>query len=207
MIGTHKIIAPPKDILDFKDGLALAEQYIEPLTSGFCKERIQIAFLIPEDRPLRENGCGYSTITASFFVGLFEELITNVRNTQIPDLSVTVARSKMRAVETKGDQGDSRTVVSDLFDIPWNTYDPIERFLNKTLAIGVSHQDGTHTLAEYDNDRMMKEISDEDTNNKAFFWSYKYYKALDSMFMSNLNNRHMIINAENTSKKPENNRS
>lgn len=72
-IEIHRIIAPTKPLLDFEDGLAMAEKIVRPIAHAFVDGEAKTLFLIPKERPVKTGD--RSSITAGFFMGLCEELL------------------------------------------------------------------------------------------------------------------------------------
>lgn len=189
-IGTYRIIAPaaPKK-LGLQQGLELADRHVKPLTEQFVHGHIKIHLLVPEIRPVYDPAVKEgSTIGPEFFSGLFEDLIRAERDEKFGTLKSDTARRQIRSVAgTEYKTHDIAVVLSDLFDTAWNIYGPLEQSLHGRLDIGLLHHDERVTMAECDDQRTMKEIENEDARQKLGGWTYKYYKALDGMFISNLN--------------------
>lgn len=180
-IGTHKIIAPKK-ALTFLDGQDIAKKHVEPLTDAFLSGGIQIAFLIPDNTPV-ETVKGDRSIPSYFYTGLFEKLFEKVRDTRFSETKVTAARHKIKAIGGSDfESPDVMEILKEIFDNQASTFGELEDYLRTRIHIGLLHSDGSYTLAEYDEERMMQEVADEEMNNKLFMFSYMYYKALDGMF-------------------------
>lgn len=204
MVGVKKIIVPDpnsdKGQLLFNDGQALAaEQIDDSVIEGVIKGTAKIFVLVPDHFPIFLPGGGGSKVMGEFYIGLLEPMLEKIRDALFPELKSQANRDKITEVRSSNDI-DLNEIMRLSTDTAWVTYDPLEQFLSDKLKIGLTHPDGTCTIAEYDEERMMKDTSlPEAMNDKLFYVSYKYYKGLDTMFMSNLSCRHRI-NAEKNSK-------
>lgn len=149
------------------------------------------------DKPFRNNeGRNY---TVDFYIGLLEGLLVAVRDEKFPELKFKAERDKMAVVSgTQCNPPDVMDVIKGIFNTSWVTYDPLEQFLNGKLSIGLLKEDGTHEIAVYNSVRMMQDNGDSETHKKLFFWSLKYYKALDAIFADNLTLRAEILQSTQT---------
>ncbi len=201
-IGVHKIIVPePKDIhtqLLFADGQALAGEVInENLVQGLIKGTAKIVVLIPEHiRHFTDNGTGGSTVMAEFYMGLFELMLEQVRDELFPELKPQANRDKIFEVGKKAE--DLKDIVEFVFHTAWVTYDPLERFINDKIQVGLLHPDGSYSLVHCDEERVMTNPLEEgsDLSHRLSYFAGKYYKGLDGMFMNNLRSRDLFIDED-----------
>jgi hypothetical protein len=207
VMGVKKIVVPdPKDEAAqflFEDGQALAVANIDDaLIEGVIRGRAKIFVLVPDHFPIFLPGGGGSKIMAEFYIGLLEPMLEKVRDELFPDLKPQANRDKIVEVGQGNDLTPSE-VMRYITQTSWVTYDPLEQFLLDKLKVGFIHSDGTYTIAEYDEERMMENTYlPENMQDKLFYVSNKYYKGLDTMFMGNLEVRHRIsdeLMSENTS--------
>ena len=191
-IENYIITAPDQPMLDFWDGIALAEQEIEPLIDTFLNNKnTNIYFLIPEERETWSLNDGFA-------IGLLEGLIKTVRDKHFPELKFQAARDRIRPVnEAKHIDEDSlleetTTALTDFFHTAWVTYDPLEQYLRGRLTFGILHKDGSFSLPEYSDVRTVKSTGNAAFDQKMKIWMDMFHTALDCMFFENLEQREQV---------------
>lgn len=187
IIGTHRIFIETSGQQRFEDGQIIGERQIQPLVESILAGRAGIVFAIPKDTPFYRPGVPNKTITADFFVGALESLLVEIRNRHFPETKSQANRDKIRVVGgQKAESPDFKTIFANMFRTPWETFHDMECFVLKYVKIGILGPDQTLSIAEWDEERMLSGINDEDIEAQLSIWGDKFFKALDAMFMANL---------------------
>ncbi len=187
IIGTHRIVIETSGQQRFEDGQSIGKQQIQPLVESIIAGRASIVFAIPKDTPFYRPGVPNKTITADFFVGALEDRLVEIRKKHFPETKSQANRDKIRVVGgQKVEPPDFKTIFANMFRTPWETFHEMECFVLKRVKIGMLEPDQTLSIAEWDEERVLSGINDEDIKEQLSIWGDKFFKALDAMFMANL---------------------
>lgn len=184
-IGLHKITAPENEVLDFMDGVELAQEYVIPITEGFLTRTARIAFLVPQDRPSETQDRLSFTISAFFFVGLFYNLLWEIREREYSDLKHYTARKKISLTGgTEFTPPDAERSLQKLLELAWLDYADLRKSLDNRILIGLLDHNNQPIFSKLNPKGKMIKHPDPDISNKLFCWNYKFQKALTAIFMS-----------------------
>ena len=189
-IGTIRINVPHTGKLNIHDGLNLAERTLpDVLVKRFVDNpSMRIELLMPEGFAYRDKK-GVSMLGCNFFIGLLEPLFKQLRDTHFVTLANDARRHQIMIVsdsDLEHKKPGPVSFVERLFDNAWVTCASLEDCIMDRVQIGIAHQDGSRTLLSYDRDRTMDPLSNPDMVDQANALSVQYFKALDLMFMYEL---------------------
>lgn len=197
-IGTLDIVLPDKQNLRFADG----DQLRKDMVLDFCVndlagDKFKLRILVPDDFEMYQAGGKGPKTYAEFYVGLFESVFEQLRAITFPDLKADANRRKFRTVgdEIKGE--DLPDMLQDFMAPAWDTHHYFEQFLLERVKIAMIDTNGKITEAHFDEERMFLEVDlPEAKSNQLFMVSNKFFKGLDSMFLSDFQCRHDFANGE-----------
>lgn len=190
-IGTHQIYVRDNGApyqLVFEDGVRLAMSNIDKaLIQSIVRGVGKIEIIISDDLPLYAEEVGEKKykLMSAFYIGLLEPLFKQVRDQKFPNIKIDVNRNSIVDVNQQ-----NKNMVEDLMRVfvqPVGMYQPLENFLMDRISIGLSHKDGSVTMVRFGEDRKVSDMpDDEEQSQKLKHYIYRYFKAMDVMFHSNL---------------------
>lgn len=200
--------------IGFEEGLRLAEMHIKPAMKRIVQGKAKVGIVIPMARQKYESprerlneGLGNFSITSGFFVGLLEELISNIRAKDFPGLETGIKRDRSRHIpqkETKREMSNDMwenwaatqslvknwVALKGVFEEMREANDELDCAIFDSIKLGIMNDDDEYRFAEFNYRRQPERLDlTFDEHASLYGWSVVYLKAIDAMYVKNLNMR------------------
>jgi hypothetical protein len=169
--------------LTVNDGLAFAAKHIVPLSEALVCGHGRIILLVQEGQKSWSKSRKSAIIQTEFYVGMFEDLLRDIRDTHHPELKPAARRRDMTVVagnESKETELGEEFLEDLLFGAAYLN-GPVEELFWKKITFGMRRTDGTIFLANMAPANFMADEEDP-LHHQLFGFAYKLAKAVDSVF-------------------------